>query len=357
MARAEAEQLAAAVAESSPQAWVEWVRQTGGDRSAEDFTAAATRGRRWRSTPTPELGALVLAGEHGAKAYAAALAEVATAAATLGEPTPQAVGAAGTAAAAQLSALTTGSAPAGPTRPPLGIQAGANAARSAEQPEVLTDAVRGLWGQVMGQLGDVQRRLARTAAETGRSGSTLDLGLNADPFGRGAFGGLGDAEVPPRAQEPGDGAAAAHEGAAGEPAPTQAAPNPTTPGAQATPAKPEPEPKTLEELLAELDDLVGLEAVKAEIHRQVALLKIEAKRAEAGLKTPTITRHLVFVGNPGTGSSVGSIEPSGCCPRGSSSRLTAPNSSPVISVRRRSRPPRWWRPRRAGCCSSTRPIR
>ena len=31
------------------------------------------------------------------------------------------------------------------------------------------------------------------------------------------------------------------------------------------------------------------------------MLKIEAKREAAGLKVPTITRHLVFVGNPGTG--------------------------------------------------------
>src|SRR5205085_12105395 len=49
------------------------------------------------------------------------------------------------------------------------------------------------------------------------------------------------------------------------------------------------------------DDLVGLGAVKGEIHRQVAVLKIEAKRVAAGLKVPTLTRHLVFVGNPGTG--------------------------------------------------------
>ena len=68
-----------------------------------------------------------------------------------------------------------------------------------------------------------------------------------------------------------------------------------------TPKEPEPPPKSLEELLAELDALVGLEAVKGEIHRQVAVLKIEAKREAAGLKVPTITRHLVFVGNPGTG--------------------------------------------------------
>jgi SpoVK/Ycf46/Vps4 family AAA+-type ATPase len=88
--------------------------------------------------------------------------------------------------------------------------------------------------------------------------------------------------------------------------PTQAAP-PTGPDQPAAPAgsepakEPEAPPKTLEELLAELDALVGLEAVKGEIHRQVAVLKIEAKREAAGLKVPTITRHLVFVGNPGTG--------------------------------------------------------
>jgi SpoVK/Ycf46/Vps4 family AAA+-type ATPase len=63
----------------------------------------------------------------------------------------------------------------------------------------------------------------------------------------------------------------------------------------------EPEPKSLEELLAELDALTGLTEVKAEIHRQVAVLRVEALRSEAGLKAPTITRHLVFVGNPGTG--------------------------------------------------------
>ena len=67
--------------------------------------------------------------------------------------------------------------------------------------------------------------------------------------------------------------------------------------------KPEPEPpaKSLKELLAELDALIGLTEVKAEIHRQVAVLRMEGLREKAGLKSLTITRHLVFVGNPGTG--------------------------------------------------------
>ncbi len=60
-------------------------------------------------------------------------------------------------------------------------------------------------------------------------------------------------------------------------------------------------PKTVEELLAELDALIGLERVKREIHRQVAILRVDRLRAEAGMKNATITRHLVFTGNPGTG--------------------------------------------------------
>ncbi len=59
--------------------------------------------------------------------------------------------------------------------------------------------------------------------------------------------------------------------------------------------------RTLPELLAELDELVGLDDVKAQVHRQTALLRMSKLRAEKGLKVPTVSRHLVFVGNPGTG--------------------------------------------------------
>jgi len=69
----------------------------------------------------------------------------------------------------------------------------------------------------------------------------------------------------------------------------------------ASEAEPEQPTKTLEELLAELDDLTGLVAVKREIHRQAQLLRVEQMRAAAGLRSATITRHLVFLGNPGTG--------------------------------------------------------
>jgi SpoVK/Ycf46/Vps4 family AAA+-type ATPase len=59
--------------------------------------------------------------------------------------------------------------------------------------------------------------------------------------------------------------------------------------------------RPVQELLDELDALIGLRTVKREVHRQVALLRVEKLRAEAGLRSPTLTRHLVFTGNPGTG--------------------------------------------------------
>ncbi|HEY8822812.1 MAG TPA: AAA family ATPase [Dermatophilaceae bacterium] len=95
-----------------------------------------------------------------------------------------------------------------------------------------------------------------------------------------------------------------------EPAP-ESATKPTSPGSMTEAAPPEsateptpPAPvkhKSLDELLAELDALIGLERVKREIHRQVAILRVERLRSDAGMKSPTITRHLVFTGNPGTG--------------------------------------------------------
>jgi SpoVK/Ycf46/Vps4 family AAA+-type ATPase len=73
---------------------------------------------------------------------------------------------------------------------------------------------------------------------------------------------------------------------------------PVGPAEAAEPAKPEP---TLSELLAQLDELIGLEKVKDQVHKQTALLRMNKLREEKGLKTATVSRHLVFVGNPGTG--------------------------------------------------------
>lgn len=59
--------------------------------------------------------------------------------------------------------------------------------------------------------------------------------------------------------------------------------------------------KTLEELLQELDSLVGLEKVKKDVHSLLNFIKVAKIRREKGLKVPTISYHLVFTGNPGTG--------------------------------------------------------
>lgn len=56
-----------------------------------------------------------------------------------------------------------------------------------------------------------------------------------------------------------------------------------------------------EDILNELDALVGLEGVKAEVHKIVNLVKINEARRKQGLKVPPMTYHMVFTGNPGTG--------------------------------------------------------
>jgi adenylate kinase family enzyme len=199
VARTEGLSLAAAVAESAPGAAPAWAAVVGDAAGTQDFFDAATRGRRWRAAPTVTLSGLAGQGSPHAAHYALALAEVASAACGLGEPTMRVIGNASVAAAAQLQA--------------------ANVRLSAEP---------------------ATRHTGEAAARTEAAG------------------------VPGRPAEP-------------------------------APAR------SLEDLLGELDALVGLARVKREVHRQVALMRVEKLRAEAGLHSPTITRHLVFVGNPGTG--------------------------------------------------------
>jgi Cdc6-like AAA superfamily ATPase len=72
-----------------------------------------------------------------------------------------------------------------------------------------------------------------------------------------------------------------------------------TPGAPTAPELPAKRP--LEELLAELDDLIGLESVKDRVHLVADFLRVQQLRAERDLPRIETSHHLVFTGNPGTG--------------------------------------------------------
>jgi hypothetical protein len=262
-ARAEGEAVAATVSERSRGAFVSWCEQTGRARSAEEHMLAAKRGNRFRAGPTPLMSALLLAKSPAAADYAGALADVALAGSQLGEPGPDAVGAATTVTTAQLGgsgSLTPSAAAPGAFDLP------------ARQP------VPGLGDQMLDQV-------RRVGEQVRRQLGALDSVAPTAPSLPGAGPDAPDIPVAPR--EP-----------AADGVQTQAA-QPPAPVVEE--AKPEEPVKTVEELLAELDALTGLENVKGEIHRQAAVLRVEGLRKKAGLESPTITRHLVFNGNPGTG--------------------------------------------------------
>ncbi len=63
----------------------------------------------------------------------------------------------------------------------------------------------------------------------------------------------------------------------------------------------EPPPEKLEDLLAELDSLVGLEQVKKDVRSLINLIKVRKLRADNELRSPELSLHMVFTGNPGTG--------------------------------------------------------
>ncbi len=83
-------------------------------------------------------------------------------------------------------------------------------------------------------------------------------------------------------------------------------PDPATLGAEEAAGGPTKEdlgpPRPLEELLAELDELIGLEGVKAEVRLVTDLIRVQNLRQERDLPVVEQSRHLVFAGNPGTGT-------------------------------------------------------
>ncbi|MCR1782599.1 AAA family ATPase [Nocardioides carbamazepini] len=234
---------------------------------------AAKRGNRFRAGPTPLMSQLLLEKSTASADYAGALADVAIAGSRLGEPGPDAIGAATTVTTAQLGGGAAGltSAPAAGLTPP--VEAPGAFDLPVRQP------VPGLGDQMLDQVRRVGEQVRRQLGALNNAAPTLPGDPGADP--------VADAGGPPTgAPQPADGVQ------------TQSA-EPETPAAEEP--KPEEPTKTVEELLAELDGLIGLANVKGEIHRQAAVLRVEGLRKQAGLESPTITRHLVFNGNPGTG--------------------------------------------------------
>ena len=62
--------------------------------------------------------------------------------------------------------------------------------------------------------------------------------------------------------------------------------------------KPRP---SFDELMGQLEDLVGLEDVKKDIKNLMNLVKVRKLRQENDLPVPPMSLHMVFLGNPGTG--------------------------------------------------------
>ncbi len=59
--------------------------------------------------------------------------------------------------------------------------------------------------------------------------------------------------------------------------------------------------RTADDVLDELDQMIGLGTVKEEVNKLLAGIEIERKRREQGLPVAGISRHLVFTGPPGVG--------------------------------------------------------
>jgi tellurite resistance protein len=62
-----------------------------------------------------------------------------------------------------------------------------------------------------------------------------------------------------------------------------------------------PTVESLDDLLRDLHALTGLATVKHEVDDLVAFLKVQGIRKDRGMAPASISRHLVFYGNPGTG--------------------------------------------------------
>ncbi len=64
---------------------------------------------------------------------------------------------------------------------------------------------------------------------------------------------------------------------------------------------PEEREQELEQLLANLSELVGLDEVKHQVNTMVNLIQVQQMRQDLDMKAADISKHMAFLGNPGTG--------------------------------------------------------
>jgi len=72
-------------------------------------------------------------------------------------------------------------------------------------------------------------------------------------------------------------------------------------GAEAATSAGEKDERRMEELLSELDGMIGLPGVKAEVKAIIDEIQVNEWRRSAGLSVTATSNHLVFAGPPGTG--------------------------------------------------------
>ncbi len=74
-----------------------------------------------------------------------------------------------------------------------------------------------------------------------------------------------------------------------------------TPGRRLNVDSPAMSVRSADEVLDELDQMIGLGSVKEEVNKLLAGIEVERKRREQGLPVAKVNRHMVFTGPPGVG--------------------------------------------------------